>query len=302
MVEAVSMIEKTCPAKVNLALSVGATPPDRNDGLHPIASWMVALNFGDRLTVRATSQISKFDIRFSDDAPKPATVDWPLSQDLVYRAHQLVEHEVQRQLPVSVELVKRIPPGSGLGGGSSDAASMLLAINDLYELNLTRKQLITLSAQLGSDVSFFIAAGLGDKSSVVEGTGHDITALPLPGVIHLVLIFPPFGCPTGPVYRAFDEMYPSDKAVEPQRVRQLAQSSPLLQDAPFNDLAAPACKVVGELDRLIHKLEDSLDLPVHVSGSGSTLFIVAPSHLTVKALSRKVTSLTGLPAMPARTI
>lgn len=302
MVEAVSMIEKSCPAKVNLALSVGATPPDRDDGMHPIASWMVALNFGDLLKVRKASQISSFDIRFADDAPVAAKVDWPLSSDLVYRAHQLVEEHAGRKLPVDVELIKRVPPGSGLGGGSSDAASMLLALSEMFALNLSREQLMEMSAKLGSDVSFFIAAGLGDKSNYVAGTGHDIQPLPLDDVIHLVLIFPPFGCPTGPVYRAFDELNDSGKQAEPDRVRALAAQSPLLQDAPFNDLAAPACKVVDELGSLIKRLEQSLSLPVHVSGSGSTLFIVAPSMLTVKALARKVSSLTGLPAIAARTL
>lgn len=307
-------IRLSCPAKVNLALSVGSPRPD---GLHPLASWMVAVNLADSLTLhRLDAGPSRFDIAPAAGSAAPAvhpegprdpavTVDWPIEQDLAYRAHRLMEKHLGRPLPVHATLLKRIPTGAGLGGGSSDAAGMLAGLNQLFELGLQRDDLLRLAPQLGSDVGFFVGAMLGEPSALVAGIGERIEPLPLHEVLNLVLIFPGFGCPTGEVYCALDRSRSkSNTPISPDesRVRGLASQAPLPPTAPFNDLADPACTVQPQLRRWIDQLNQQMRVPVHVTGSGSTLFLIAPSAIACQALARQVTALTGLAVLPVHTL
>jgi 4-diphosphocytidyl-2-C-methyl-D-erythritol kinase len=131
-----------CPAKVNLALSVGGPTPD---GYHPIASWMVAIDLADELTLERADGDSTYDIAWSDDALRPSPIDWPLESDLIVKAHRLVEAEIGRPLPARATLRKRIPVGAGLAGGSTDGAAMLKALRQLFDLDLPDQRLIDLS-------------------------------------------------------------------------------------------------------------------------------------------------------------
>jgi len=211
------------PAKVNLALSVG--PPDAR-GMHPIASWMVAVEWGDDLTLRrAEAGGLTLDRRWADDAPHTPAIDWAVEADLAWRAHAALEAEAGRPLPVAAELVKRVPPGAGLGGGSGDAAAMLVGLRRLYGLPLSDADLKRVAGTLGSDIPFAVDAVLGRASAVVTGLGERIEPSPLAGPVHLVLVLPPLRCPTGAVYRAFDRSA-EHAAVDEPRVRALAAMRP----------------------------------------------------------------------------
>lgn len=302
-------LQLSCPAKVNLALSVGS--PDER-GMHPIASWMVAVNFADSLKLTKRSDgPSEFVIEFATDEEtgQPAgLVDWPIEKDLCFRAHAMLEQHIGRALPVELRLYKRIPAGAGLGGGSSNAAQTLVALDRLFDLHVHPRDLLEISKALGSDVAFGLGVSRGVPSAIVTGLGEEITPAPRKGTLDLVLIMPPFGCPTGPVYKAFDELHgfaPSEEEVKPVelgRVKSLTSAITIPQNGPFNDLAEPACLVRPELREVKSKLEAALSLPVHITGSGSTLFVIAPSALTAKVLARKVTATTGLRALATRTL
>jgi 4-diphosphocytidyl-2-C-methyl-D-erythritol kinase len=179
-----------CPAKVNLALSVGGPTPD---GYHPIASWMVAIDLADELTLERADGDSTYDIAWSDDALRPSPIDWPLESDLIVKAHRLVEAEIGRPLPARATLRKRIPVGAGLAGGSTDGAAMLKALRQLFDLELTDQKSIDLSMQIGSDLAFFFSSG----SAIVTGRGEGLREAPIDEPIHLCLILPEFGCPPG---------------------------------------------------------------------------------------------------------
>jgi len=297
------------PAKVNLALCVGS--PDER-GMHPIASWMVAVNFADSLKLtQITGNESNFIIEFdtNESTGEPVgVVDWPIEKDLCYRAHALLQEHVKRYLPVELNLFKRIPAGAGLGGGSGNAAQTLVALDRLFDLHVHPQDLMEISQELGSDVAFGLGVSRGIPSAIVTGFGEELTPAPRKGTLDLVLILPPFGCPTGPVYKAFDQLHgfvPSEeqvKVVELGRVRSLTSAITIPQDGPFNDLAEPACITQPQLREVKAKLEAALSLPVHITGSGSTLFVIAPSALTAKVLARKVTATTGLRALATRTM
>jgi 4-diphosphocytidyl-2-C-methyl-D-erythritol kinase len=299
-------VELLCPAKVNLALSVGPPVSTPRGMLHGIASWMVAVAWGDTLTVApAGAGPSRFDLAYDPAAPLPGVIDWPVEKDLCYKAHALLQRHTGRDLPIRLTLRKRIPTGAGLGGGSSNAAGTLVGVNHLLDLGLPEATLLDLAAALGSDVPFLVGALLGRPSALVAGVGERLEALPVDRVLPLVLAFPGFACPTGAVYQQFDHR-PSRPAAAPgpdlDRVRTLAATTPLPPDGPFNDLAEPACRVQPNLAEIVTRLASLLRLPVHVTGSGSTVFALCPDASAAQAAARKITADTGLAAVATNTL
>lgn len=270
-------------AKVNLCLSVGppvADPPNRR-GWHPIASWMHAINLADRLALRrlGADEPAAFQRVWADGDATDTEVDWPLERDLIARAHRALEAHIGRALPVAARLEKRIPPGGGLGGGSSDAAAMITGINRIFDLRLTSATMRTIGEQLGSDVAFFLddaTSAAGDEDSaapprpaLVAGFGDRVERCAA-AESWLLLIVPPFGCSTPAVYRAYDAKGP--RAMEESRVRAAAAANPPDPALLFNDLLGAAAAVEPSLATLHQRVTDLVGVPVHLSGSGSTLF------------------------------
>ena len=213
-------VRLACPAKVNLALHVG--PPDANrNRRHPLTSWMVSVDLCDALTVTPITAkpgdeprpVPPPGLTVACDAPRRFVIDWLPADDLTARAHAAYERELGRRVPVRIDLTKRIPPGGGLGGGSSDAAGVLVALQRLTGDALSGAALRNVAAGLGSDVPFALhalGAGFagdhgpaGPGSTVVGGFGETLRPAPTAGG-HLVLLLPPFGCDTAAVYAAFD--------------------------------------------------------------------------------------------------
>ena len=259
-----------CPAKLNLTLAVG---PPRADGLHPIASVMAALDFGDDMTLcRLESGPSTFSRRFADDAPKPQPIDWPIENDLAYRAHAALEQEVRHPLPIACTIEKRIPAGAGLGGGSSNAAGVLVGLRGLFKLDMPDDRLIKIGSTLGADVAFAVHALLGEPAAMVTGVGDHIEPLQNPPSFHAVLVFPDGACPTAAVYRAFDQLS-ADDAIIPD---ELTQSWRCAATA-HNDLTAAALQVCPEIMGAIDAIR-SQGLEPRLTGSGSALFAILGSQ------------------------
>lgn len=292
-------LRMTCPAKVNLTLSVGA-PDATHDGMHPIASLMVALRFADYLMIEQTNGPSRFEIAFSG-ASAETKVDWPLEEDLAYRAHELLVDHTGRELPVRLILTKHIPPAAGLGGGSTNAATTLIGLDRMFDLQLGAETLTELAGQLGSDVPYLVGAKLGRPFAMVSGFGETVTPVTMRKRIQMVLIFPPFGCATGRVYRQFDTLVEPTKRADAARAAAPTKQQRVLPDAPFNDLTDAACRVQPRLGELIDKLRMALDMPVHVTGTGSALFIIRPHTADINAMAARVRDITALPALATST-
>lgn len=257
-------------AKINLALAVG--PPRQSDGYHPIASWMARLDLADELLLTRLDEgdLSRYAILWHDDAPRPTPIDWSITKDLAVRAHLHLQNHVGRELPLQLRLRKRIPVGGGLAGGSADAAAMLLACNDLFDLNLSLDDDLTpIAAELGSDVAYC----LHDAPAFVDDFGARVTPTP-PVRAHAVLVFPDFPCPTGAVYKAFDAALPP--TYRDDDVRAMAGSAAVDPASLFNDLAPPACRVAPALTDILAHVTALAGVPAHVSGSGSTVFVICP--------------------------
>ena len=242
------------PAKLNLFLHVTGR---RADGYHTLESLMVLLDFGDRLTlqVRGDGEIVL--------ARPLAGV--PVESDLTFRAAQLLKSRTGATPGVTISLDKRIPLGSGMGGGSSDAASVLLVLNRLWDLGLTREELMRLGLELGDDVPFFLFG----SDAHVSGIGELLRAVTLPRLTYLIEV-PPVHVATAGVFAA------------PQLKRDTSPSTAAAFALDFgcNDLqpvAAAAHRAVATTLRAL----DQADLSscgrtaltqARMSGSGSAVF------------------------------
>jgi 4-diphosphocytidyl-2C-methyl-D-erythritol kinase len=307
-------------AKVNLCLSVGAPIAEGPQaGYHPIASWMQAIDLFDEVSIDRGQHIgpeSKYTIRWADDAPRATPIDWPLEKDLAVRAHRAFESHARASsnsvAPVHIEVVKRIPVGSGLGGGSSDAARVLMGLLKQYPGGITDEDLLKLAMSLGSDVGFFAdassATGEVPQAALVNGLGDKIRRVEsVPGA--LLLVIPPYPCPTGPVYKAFDEILKERQAQEAAdraargitgREKQTGPKESLVEsrwsraskdgqidgDHLFSDLALAAYRVEPRLGKLVTALSNATRQQAHVTGSGSCVFIPTMPDRAPRLLER----------------
>jgi len=163
------------PAKLNLFLHVTGR---RSDGYHILESLFVALDFGDTLAL--TRRDDGAIVRTSG-APGVA-----VEADLAVRAARALQQETATGYGVDIAIDKRIPQGGGLGGGSSDAATVLLALNRLWRLGLSREALMRIGLTLGADVPFFVFGA----PAIVRGIGERLTAVSLPPLWVSVLVSP----------------------------------------------------------------------------------------------------------------
>lgn len=243
--------------------------------MHPICSWMHAIDLHDEIEIQAldVGDESSYKI-FWDQDGKRIPVEWSVEQDLAVCAHKAIESEIGRALPIRLRVAKRIPAGGGLGGGSADAATVLRGLNQLFDLKLDQKQVCEIASSLGSDIPFFVESDHEIvRPAIVEGFGEQITRFDTNhSGTPITLFFPNFGCPTSQVYRAFDLR--ADHDLDSDRVRSLVGSSQLDTQGLFNDLSQAAIEVVPVLSDIKQQIEDVVRRRVHVSGSGSTLFMV----------------------------
>ncbi|GAB0056307.1 Putative 4-diphosphocytidyl-2-C-methyl-D-erythritol kinase [Candidatus Magnetaquicoccaceae bacterium FCR-1] len=244
------------PAKLNLALRVVGR---RADGYHLLESWMVFFPLYDELSVTVTDG----GMSLTCDPPVTGSVE----ENLVWRAARLLAERYAVSCGARLELVKQIPHGAGLGGGSSDAALTLLALNRLWGLERSLAELIELGVRLGADVPFF----LGGRSAWVGGIGERLMPFAEGLTGALVLVFPGAGVATGRVFQRLNGRFP---------VRAAPLGMPAAGEgwigALENDLEAPALEIEPKIGAARAALEAAGARATLMSGSGSTVFGVFP--------------------------
>ena len=232
------------PAKINLFLHVVGRRPD---GYHLLQSAFRMLDWGDRLDFhcRDDGQIR----RVNDVAGVPEDAD------LVVRAARALQAAAGTPMGVDITVRKVLPMGGGLGGGSSDAATTLLALNRLWNLGLTRTALQDLALPLGADVPFFVFG----RSAFVEGVGERLAPLTLAPHWY-VIVHPGVHVPTVEIFRA----------------KELTRNTKLLKIADFadhatgNDLEPVACQRYPQIAAAIEWLGQYA--PARMTGSGACIF------------------------------
>ncbi len=293
------------PAKVNLALSVGAPlrPPHPHAGYHPLTSWMVCVDLVDAVTVEPSGSPA-FDAGWFDDAPFPSHIDWPVEKDLSFRAASAVAEYVGKALPARITVRKRIPVGGGLGGGSADAAATLVASMDAFELSIPEDDLFAIAATLGSDVPFLTASILAARrarpsAACVSGLGEIIE--PMPHIAaDMVLVIPPFGCGTRAVYEEFDRLGQPGERPDRARVRGLAARASTV--SIFNDLERAAIWVEPRLAEILRSVRHVSGHGGMVTGSGSTIIVVTPPGQGIQAADQVRSAGLDVAVRVARTI
>lgn len=251
------------PAKINLILRILDRRPD---GYHDVWSLMQTVALCDDLRIAIhPAESPAIDLR-CDDAALPAD-----KTNLVFRAAALVLDRTGHRVRISIELQKRIPMGAGLGGGSSDAAATILALNHLLELGWSRSMMADIGQMLGSDVPFFFAA----PTAVATGRGEAVEATALAENRWVLLVNPGFAVDTRWAYRQLSStrrgIVPLHAAAE-RLGRMPVVEWPAIIDAAANDFEEP----VYRAHPILREIKDGLIAAgaemALLSGSGATVF------------------------------
>jgi 4-diphosphocytidyl-2-C-methyl-D-erythritol kinase len=269
------------PCKVNLTLDVG---PRRADGYHDLDSVVATFSPADELTVRVRP--GPRGVTLTCDDPSLPTD----ARNLVYRAARafLAHFACDEAVEITVHLAKRIPAQAGLGGGSSDAAATLRALDRLFPQAATPDALLDIAAGIGSDVPLFL--GPSDGGARLRGRGERIAPLPvaLPA-LHGVLLRPGVGVPTGPAYALLDALpgrQPGDATGRLLAALQAGGGLAGLGAAMGNDFEAavlPAFPPVAEAHRAA---QEAGALRALLCGSGSAVFVLARDRDHARSLAK----------------
>lgn len=250
------------PAKINLTLKVLGK---RSDGYHNLSSLMQTIDLGDTL-------------HFTFGAPDKLTCTEPTlptdSSNLVTKAVHLFRQKTGWNESVQIHLEKKIPSQAGLGGGSSNAATTLWALNEQAGKPATTQLLQTWSAEIGSDIPFFFSLG----TAQCEGRGEIVKNLPPQKLGDITIIKPSIGLSTADVFRHF------------------ILGNTDASETYFNDLEAPAFQLCPELKSLKNELQNCRFTSALMTGSGSAFFCLGEGQIPAipnlfsspaKAINRK---------------
>lgn len=251
------------PAKLNLFLHVTGR---RADGYHELRTAYVLVNLADLLD---------FERRTDSAIVREGDVIGALEDDLAVRAARALNQFAGTMHGATIRVTKRIPPGSGMGGGSSDAASTLIALNRLWGLHLPRDKLSALGLELGADVPFF----LHGRNAYAEGIGERLTTINVPGA-WLAIIWPGLQVSTRDVFDGLGLTRNS----KPTKIAALSaaagESAGESTAGPFT-LSSPG---VNDLESLVRRRYPVIDQTVRrlerfgrprMTGSGSAVFVAA---------------------------
>jgi 4-diphosphocytidyl-2-C-methyl-D-erythritol kinase len=280
------MLTLKAPAKINWFLKVLGL---RDDGYHEIQSLIQKISLYDTLLFAESENL----VVESDSLI-------PVEENLVYRAALLLKNTCQVNYGVQIRLNKNIPIGAGLGGGSSDAAAVLMGLNELWSLNCSREDLCAIAGKLGSDVPFFLYGPL----SFADGRGERITSCRAEKKLHVLLVKPRISVSTAWVYKNYrlsgaecdgvKNGFYSKLTKKAEKVNNIEhfirilenEGRSILPDAVLNDLESVTIEefpVIAEIKDKLRKEGAVLSL---MSGSGSTVFGVFESRQETEEASK----------------
>jgi len=271
------------PAKINLFLHITG---QRADGYHLLQTVFRLLDFYDTIHLRPTQTSTIQRVNNVDGVPE--------AHDLCVRAAKLLQQYTQCPMGVDILVEKRIPMGGGLGGGSSDAATVLLALNRLWHLNLSRTELLSLGLQLGADVPFFIFG----KNAWAEGIGEQLQAI----ILHesyYVILNPNVHVSTAQIFA--NKQLTKNTIPKTMSDFSRACNSKLINfsDEFTNDLEKIVCSEYSAvLDCLtwLNQFKFSQFGDARMSGSGASVFLeVASEKIAMEIINQNPESSLGFP-------
>lgn len=277
-------LQLKAPAKVNYRLDVLGK---RADGYHELKMVMQRVDLCDDLEIALTDTPGIRVICGSAGVPDgPGNIAWRAADALLKLSG--------RKEGIDISITKRIPVAAGLGGGSSDAASVLMGVNELLELGLSDQRLMEIGVKLGADVPFFIFK----KPALAEGIGDQLTALDQVPLLWVVLVNPGIHVSTAWVYQNLPLTSKEAVAIIPRSYSSLDEVCALLS----NDLEPVTCgrfPLVGELKELLIAEGAKASL---MSGSGSTVFGLFADEGTARRAAAEISKARRWFAVAVRTI
>lgn len=265
-----SLRDCLAPAKLNLFLHITGRRPD---GYHALQSVFQLLDWGDRLhfTLRDDGKVSRVT-----DVPGV-----PEESDLVVRAASLLKAHAGATLGVDIEIDKRLPMGAGLGGGSSDAATTLLALNRLWRLDLPRTTLQSLAVKLGADVPFFVFG----KNAFAEGIGEALQAVELPARWFLV-VTPRVHVPTAAIFSEKSLTRDSKPITITDFLAQRGIDAGWPDSFGRNDMQPVVTSKYAEVAKVVEWFYNLP--PARMTGSGASVFAAFKSKADAEAAQAKL--------------
>jgi len=249
------------PAKVNLYLEVLGKRPD---GYHEIQTLMQRVHLSDEVGISLGGQGIQL-VSKGEEVPEGM-------ENLACRAAQIFCREFGTPGDLRIRLKKRIPVAAGLGGGSSNAATVLMGLNDLLQAGGDEERLMALGAKIGADVPFFVF----QKPALACGIGEELTAVHLPKPLWFLMLVPPFRISTAWAYQAYDRL--PDKKKEPLRIKNsytdLADLLPVLK----NDLESAVFPQHPQIADMKEELLARGARGALMSGSGPVIFGLFPTR------------------------
>jgi 4-diphosphocytidyl-2-C-methyl-D-erythritol kinase len=272
-------LTRLAPAKLNLFLHITGR---RADGYHELQTLFQLLDYGDELSF---DPLPNGELGLHAEGPTANAM--PLDGNLILQAAELLRQEAKDpMLGAAISLYKRLPAGAGLGGGSSDAAATLLALNELWQLDYTEAQLCELGVKLGADVPVFLRG----RSAWAEGVGEILTPVELPEAFFLVL--------TPPCFVATKEVFSQEN---------LTRNSPAIKMADFlagrsrNDCEAVTRALYPEVAEALDWLAQFTES--RMTGTGASVFARCASRSEAEQLLSKLPEpLTGFVAQGVNTL
>lgn len=265
-------------AKINLTLDVLGK---RHDGYHEVDMVMQSIDLSDLVWLEGRSDSA---IVLESTAAHIPTDD----RNLAVQAAMKFREHTGIQTGVHINLEKNIPVAAGLAGGSSDAAAVLRGLNRLFRTHLSLATLAELGAQIGSDVPFCVYGG----TAIARGRGEHLTRFTHPSAMYVLLIYPRMFVSTAEIYGG---LRPENYAQTPQSARMrealLTESVDMIPGLITNDLQPVTFHLYPEVEQIARKVETVIRHPVHMSGSGPTLFSLVP---TLGQLNRMYNALRGV--------
>ena len=268
------------PAKVNLALNVGATD---NEGYHALGTLFQAVSLFDDLVARP-AEAGVFRVSFRGEGASGLPTD---DTNLVVRAARLLaETSGAGNLGAEIRVHKRIPVAGGMAGGSADAAATLVACNQLWGTGLDTGQLHALAARLGADVPFLLHGG----TAVGTGRGEKLKPVPVRGSLQWVLALSHHGLSTPAVFREFDRISPPrPTGIDPGLLEALAGGDAHRVGSLLgNDLQQAAVNLHPELADVLAMGREAGAAGALVSGSGPTIAFLAGTKAVADAISDRL--------------
>ncbi len=265
------------PAKVNLTLRILGK---RDDGYHALESVMRTVSLVDTLEIQPARELI-FHCN---------THSLNYANNLVLKAARLLREETGCKMGARITLDKKVPTRAGLGGGSSDAAAVLIGLDKLWGLHTPFNDLARLSSRLGSDIPFFFYA----PTALISGRGELVTKLDCYLPCDIVLVKPKSGLPTPQVYAEL-QAAPVKITTDVNAAETTAMIAALVQGDPAgiaasltNDLQVTAFRLLPELALLRDKMLAAGCLGALLSGSGSSLFGICPDEGTAVKVEYKM--------------